>query len=278
MVDSKYYSIIEKLSSYKSLSESFIGQSYSGINSNDERLSDDNTKTSMLCYVSQIKGFIKYIEKDKLEKDRDFNKWKIITARSAHGANSAFGNMFIGKPNELCNQSYVLFEVVNEEEATSLLSYMKCRLPNFMLSLRKASQDICESTCKWIPLPPLNKEWTDVEVYKYFKLSEDDIKLINDTNIIGYKNIVNKTEGSVETPEHKPKRVIKKKAHVQEPVLVEAVIEQPIKPKIKLKRVLKIKSNIEKVDEPIIQPTEPVVVEEVKQKKIIKKKLKLIEV
>jgi len=59
-----------------------------------------------------------------------------------------------------------------------------------MLSLRKNSQDICQSTCKWIPLPPLNKEWTDEEVYKHFKLSEEDIKLINDTNIIGYKNIV----------------------------------------------------------------------------------------
>ena len=96
--------------------------------------------------------------------------------------------MFIGKPNEICNQSYVLFEVANEEEAKSLLSYMKCRLPNFMLSLRKASQDICESTCKWIPLPPLHKEWTDDEVYKHFKLSQEDIQLIQETNIIGYKN------------------------------------------------------------------------------------------
>jgi hypothetical protein len=171
-----------------------------------------------------------------------------------------------------------LFEVVNEEEAKSLLTYMKCRLPNFMLSLRKMSQHTNESTCKWIPLPPLNKEWTDDEVYKHFKLSEDDIKLINDTNIVGYKNIVKQTEGSVETPEPKPKRVSKKKIQVQEPVVVEAVIEQPIEPNIKPKRVLKIKAKVEKVAEPIIQPPEPVVVEEVKPKKIVKKKLKLIEV
>ena len=46
---------------------------------------------------------------------------------------------------------------------------MKCKLPNFMLSLRKISQHINEIVCKWIPLPPLNKEWTDDEVYKYFK-------------------------------------------------------------------------------------------------------------
>ena len=80
--------------------------------------------------------------------------------------------------------------LIDLREPKSLVSYMRCRLPNFMLSLRKSSQDISESTCKWIPLPPLNKEWTDEEVYKYFNLLEEDIKLINDTNITGYKNIV----------------------------------------------------------------------------------------
>ena len=63
---------------------------------------------------------------------------------------------------------------------------MKCRLPNFMLSLRKISQDISNSTCKWIPLPPLNQIWNDNDIYTYFKLSNDDIKLINETKINGY--------------------------------------------------------------------------------------------
>ena len=68
-----------------------------------------------------------------------------------------------------------------KKEAKSLLSYMKCKLPNFMLSLRKSWQHSNESTCKWIPLPPLNKEYTDEEVYKHYNLLEEDIKLINHT-------------------------------------------------------------------------------------------------
>ena len=207
-VDSKYYIIIDKMLKFNSINSLFIGQSYSGINSNDKRLKDSETKTTLKCYVSQQKGFEKYIEKEEINKDRDFNKWKVITAR-ANGGKGCFGNMFIGKPNEICNQSYVLFEVESEDEAKSLLSYMKCRLPNFMLSLRKSSQDICGDTCKWIPLPPLNKEWTDDEVYKHFNLSEDDIKLINETNIVGYKNIIKKTEEVVETIKSKSKRVSK---------------------------------------------------------------------
>ena len=54
---------------------------------------------------------------------------------------------------------------------------MKCKLPNLLLSLIKSSQDISEATCKWIPLPPLNKQWNDEEIYKYFQLSEDEIKI-----------------------------------------------------------------------------------------------------
>jgi hypothetical protein len=65
---------------------------------------------------------------------------------------------------------------------------MKCKLPHFMLVLRKSSQDINESTCKWIPLPPLNREWTDSTVYSYFKLTRDEIKLITETKIHGYKS------------------------------------------------------------------------------------------
>ena len=37
-----------------------------------------------------------------------------------------------------------------------------------MLSLRKISQDISETTCKWIPLPPLDRKWNNNKVYIYF--------------------------------------------------------------------------------------------------------------
>jgi hypothetical protein len=36
----------------------------------------------------------------------------------------------------------------------------------------------------------INQRGTNEEVYKYFKLSEEDIELINSTNIVGYKNII----------------------------------------------------------------------------------------
>ena len=60
----------------------------------------------------------------------------------------------------------------SEIETKSLLSYMKCRLPNFILSLRKMTQNICSDTCKWIPLVPLDRKWTDAKVCEYLKIEQ----------------------------------------------------------------------------------------------------------
>ena len=205
-VDGKYHNIIDKLVNFNSLITLYKSQDYHKIQTNDKRFKNDKTKETIKCYVSQQKGFEKYI--DKTEIKTNISKYKIITP-DGNGGNKCFGNTFIGNPNEVHCKTYISFEIDTENEAKSLLSYMKCRLPNFMLSIRKNSQDIQEQSIKWIPLPPLNKEWADEEVYQHFKLSEDDIKLINDTNIVGYKNIVKQptiiVENEVIEIEVKPK-------------------------------------------------------------------------
>ena len=184
ILDNKYYNIVNKFIEYPKITNLYLGR-YFGIESNDKNLLNDIQLIK--CYVSQQKGFTKYIDKKFVKKE--YNFFKIITAR-ANGGNGCFGNIFIGNNLEIHTGSYISFKVSNENEAKSLLSYLKCKLPNFMLSLRKISQDISESTCKWIPLPPLNKEWNDEKIYKYFKLTIDEIKLINETKIIGYKDLV----------------------------------------------------------------------------------------
>ena len=192
-VDGIFHTLIDKIVKFDSITSLYLGR-YFVVESNDKRLKNDKTQNTIKCYVSQQKGFEKNIDKNEIKKN--YNFWKVITAR-ANGGKGCFGNIFVGKPDEIHTGSYISFKVSNEDEAKSLVSYMKCRLSNFMLSLRKSSQDISESTCKWIPLPPLNKEWTDDEVYEYFELSEDDIKLINCTNIVGYKTIT-QSEDTIE--------------------------------------------------------------------------------
>jgi hypothetical protein len=218
-VDGKFHPVIDKITKFDSITKLYLGR-YFGVESNDKRLKNEETKDTIKCYVSQQKGFEKNIEKKEIKKD--YNFWKIITTEAAHEHKSGFGNTFIGNIYEVHTGSYISFKVSNENEAKSLLQYMKCRLPNFMLSLRKNSQHINEDVCKWIPLPPLNKDWTDDEVYKHFNLSEEDIKLINDTNIVGYKNIVKQPNIIAENE----------------------VIEIEVKPKVKKLKIVKPKKKL----------------------------------
>jgi site-specific DNA-methyltransferase (adenine-specific) len=186
IVENKYKSIIKKMEDYEKITILYKGQGYYNIKTNDKRLFNNFNDNSLKCYVSQQNGFIKYINKEEINKK--FNNYKVITARASHKGNSGFGNIFIGIPNEICNQSYISFNVNNEIEAKSLLSYLKCKLPNFILSLRKISQDISEHTLKWIPLVPLDREWTNDEIYNYLKLDENEITLIKNIKIIGFND------------------------------------------------------------------------------------------
>jgi len=172
LVDSRYLGLIKKFDDRLSLSSLYMGRCY-GIETNDTRLSND--ENLLQCFVSQSKGGIKYIDKTHVKKD--YNSWKVVTAR-ANGNSKRFGSTFIGNPNQVHSASYISFNVSSEDEAKSLVSYMKTSLANKLLGLRKPSQDINENTCKWIPLPPLDRIWDNESVNKYYKLTKEEIALL----------------------------------------------------------------------------------------------------
>jgi site-specific DNA-methyltransferase (adenine-specific) len=178
IVNPRYYSIIDKVTKYDGLSKICKGQSYSGITTNDKRLSIERINDDYIkCYVSKVNGYEKWIDKNNIRRNINFSKWKVITAR-ANGEYPKFGNKFIGAPFEICNQSYIIFEVGSENEANYLLSYLNTKFANFLLSLRKISQDIKPDTCRWIPYIKMDKHWTDDKIVELFSLTEEEKKEI----------------------------------------------------------------------------------------------------
>lgn len=178
IVNPKYYSILNKLSGRVGLDTICKGQSYSGITTNDNRLSKEKLDDSYIkCYVSQVNGLEKWIKRTDIKQSVDLSKWKVITAR-ANGSYPRFGNKFVGKNNEVCNQSYIVFEVNSEMESKSLLSYISTKFANCLLSFRKITQDLKPDTCKWIPMVPFDREWTDEQLFDYFELSEEERNIV----------------------------------------------------------------------------------------------------
>lgn len=168
VIKPKYHKIIDTVINMESISKLYMGR-YFGIETNDKRFSDSG---KVKCYVSSLKSKdrCKYI--DSYEFNETNTYWKIITSRAAFGAFSGFGAKFIGNPQEVHTGSYISFRVNNEDEAKSLLSYLDTKFANHMLSIRKISQDISENTCKWIPLVPLDRIWTDDKVCDYLNIEQ----------------------------------------------------------------------------------------------------------
>lgn len=169
LIEDKFMPLVKKLTPYPRLIDILHASSYYDIESNDKRLTKTENENSILCYVNQQKGFKNYIDKKYVMKD--CSQYKVITTIAA---NQSFGNIFIGKPNEVHSRTYVSLDMKTESEAESLISYLKTRLPNFMVSLRKNTQNVSHDTLKWVPLPPLDRIWTDEEVYRYYNITDEE--------------------------------------------------------------------------------------------------------
>jgi site-specific DNA-methyltransferase (adenine-specific) len=167
IIKPRYHKIIDIVINTESISKLYMGRCF-GIETNDKRFKNNG---KIKCYVSlkQSKDRCKYIDTYEFNEKNTF--WKVITAR-ANGKSPKFGEKFIGNLHEVHTGSYISFRVNNEDEGKSLLSYLDTKFANHMLSIRKISQDISENTCKWIPLVPLDRIWTDEKVCEYLKIEK----------------------------------------------------------------------------------------------------------
>jgi len=169
IIKPKYHRMIDAVIHMESINQTYCSSGYFKYRTNDSRLKNTG---KIKCYVSlqKSKDRCKYIDVYTFNETNTF--WKVITARAAYGAFSGFSEKFIGRPDEIYTDSYISFRVNSEEEAKSLLSYFETKFANYMLSIRKISQDISENTCKWIPLLPLDRIWTDDKVCEYFNIDK----------------------------------------------------------------------------------------------------------
>jgi hypothetical protein len=180
VLEPKNYSIVDKVSEIESISSICMGRGDNtfGIQTNDIRVKSERLDNNHIkCFVSKNKGFEKWININDVKSHTNLHTYKVITAES-NGEYPRFGNKFIGSTNEVCSGSYIWFSVNNLTEAESLISYLNCKIPNYLLSLRKISQHIKPDTCKWIPLLPLDRIWTDKLISDYLNLSDAEQNLI----------------------------------------------------------------------------------------------------
>ena len=174
LVDPKYLQLINFVKDLPSIQKIFMSASYYKVRPNDYRLDTSRkNQTDVQCYVSSLKSKsrMKYIDQKCIRTELS-DTWKVIIAE-ANGKKKSFGWMATIKPDDVYTDSYIGFRVSDEQEGKSLISYLQTRLVNFLLGSRKISQHINTSVVKWIPLVPLDRDWTDDKIFEYFNIPEN---------------------------------------------------------------------------------------------------------
>jgi site-specific DNA-methyltransferase (adenine-specific) len=145
----------------------------------EERGQDDVA----LYYHRKGKRLIGWIERKAVTKSPHLiDKWKVMIPQAfgERGTRPAkvLGGSFIAPSPSVCTQTYLFFYVSSKQKADSINSYVRTRFFRFLVSLRKITQHATRSTYTWVPQQKWDRTWTDEALYKKYKLTKDDIVLI----------------------------------------------------------------------------------------------------
>jgi hypothetical protein len=103
---------------------------------------------------------------------------------AVQGTSAAVETKFLSKPiiaepGTACTETYLVAgHFDNEKEASNYAQYLRTRFVRFLVSLRKATQHATRDVYSFVPDLPLGKAWTDLQLYKRYGLTKDEINFI----------------------------------------------------------------------------------------------------
>lgn len=162
-------------------------------NSSLFRPSNEGLNIPVICYGKTMKkGFL---EKSEINKNEDWiDRYKVFTPRANNigtELNDDNLNTFVGEPNTICTESYIVLGIdlkLDSTSATNLGKYFKTKFARFQHSIGKASQDATSKTYKFVPLQNFNSDsdidWSksvqeiDRQLYSMYNLTQDEIDFV----------------------------------------------------------------------------------------------------
>lgn len=111
------------------------------------------------------------------------DSWKVLLVK-AHGTSgkedtTILGLPVVAAPGTACTETYLVIGLCgSQEEAENLAAYMRTRFVRFLVSLRKLTQNITRSSYRFVPALPMNRLWTDADLYRRYGISDSEVSFI----------------------------------------------------------------------------------------------------
>lgn len=128
------------------------------------------------------------IEAEKITKNIDLiAKWKVLLSMGygEGGETREYPRMITGKPivappPSACTETYIVISSFNDEaSANNLAAYLRTKFARFLIGLRKNTQHITSDRFAFLPTVSFDKSWSDEELFRFFELTDEEIKFID---------------------------------------------------------------------------------------------------
>ena len=138
-------------------------------------------KQAVKFYGSQQ---ISWISRTDVKQNQEWiDEWKVLMT-AVQGTSAAVETIFLSKPiiagpDEACSETYLIAGRFDSKiKAERYAAYLRTRFVRFLVSLRKATQHATKDVYAFIPDIPLNRKWTDENLYVRYGLNKDEIAFI----------------------------------------------------------------------------------------------------
>ncbi|OBK17865.1 Eco57I restriction-modification methylase domain-containing protein [Mycobacterium asiaticum] len=138
-------------------------------------------KDPVLVYGNQVTS---YMERSAITNNQSWiDQWKVLLVK-AHGTSgrddvTILGEPVVAAPGTACTETYLVIGVCKSEtEARNLAAYMRTRFVRFLVSLRKITQNITRDSYRFVPVLPMDRVWTDEDLYERYGIKADEIQFI----------------------------------------------------------------------------------------------------
>ncbi len=140
-------------------------------------------------YNKKSKCGYDYIYRSRVVVNKELiDKWKLVTSRSTsvpeedNGQVLRLSQTFIVEPGAVVTESYVVVGVFDSfGDADNCFDYLKTKFFRFLCQQTIVSPDVSKRTFAFVPLIPLNKKWTDRDLYEKYGLDESEKSYIEAT-------------------------------------------------------------------------------------------------
>ena len=150
---------------------------------------NSTSEEDMLCRILGLEGPVggskrtyKYIKRSDILKNKEsIDKYKLFFSKAFNLRMTVPPEIVKGFPLDICTETFLkIGDFSTEEEMNNCLSYMKTKFFRALFYYKRHSLNTTSDTFSLIPLQDFSKPWTDEELYKKYKLTEEEIAYIED--------------------------------------------------------------------------------------------------